>query len=115
MSIPLRKVRLDPMIRCRQPRITAKPVPEGQVLDPERRTRLHGVEVKGSTVTHPLHEKPAIRNHRLLVRAVLVTQTLNRRASRIDGRQAWGTQHEVHDRLATEAWNRGAADMLDRE
>jgi hypothetical protein len=49
------------------------------------------------------------------VRAVLVTQTLNRRASRIDGRQAWGTQHEVHDRLATEAWNRGAADMLDRE
>ena len=110
-----RKVGLDPMIRRRQPRITTKPVPEGYVLDPERRPRLHRMEVKGSTAPHTLHEEPAIRNHRLLVRSVLVTQMLNRGAPRVDCFQAWAAQHQVNDRLGTQTWNRGAADMLDRE
>jgi len=73
------------------------------------------MEVKGSTVPHTLHEKPAARNQRRLVRLVLVAQALNRALLRVDCRQARAAQHEVYDRLAPEAWNRRAADMLERE
>src|SRR5882672_7925044 len=40
---------------------------------------------------------------------------LNRGPPRFDCCHAWATQHHVNDRLATQTWNRGAADMLDRE
>src|SRR6266436_1637544 len=103
------------MIRRRGPRIATKAVAEGQVLEPEHRPHLHRMEMKSSVVSHTLHEESAIRNRRRLERSVLVTQALNRGAPRVDCRHAWGAQHEVYNRLATQARNRAAANMLDRE